>query len=185
MRHGFASSSSSIALAAIVTLAPFGAARAHVVLEQGQAEAGATYKAVLRVGHGCGDSPVTELVVQIPPGVQGARPMAKPGWQITVTRAPLAAPITSHGRTVSEDVSQIRWSGGRLDAAQYDDFVLLARLPDQPGPLYWKISQICESGRADWVEVPAAGQTLRDLKSPAALLDVRPAAPAAAPVHQH
>jgi uncharacterized protein YcnI len=182
MRHGFAS---SIALAAIATLAPFTGAYAHVVLEQGQAEAGATYKAVLRVGHGCGESPVTELVVQIPPGVQGARPMAKPGWQIAVTRAPLAVPVTSHGRTVSEDVSQIRWSGGRLDAAQYDDFVLLARLPDQPGPLYWKISQICESGRADWVEVPAAGQTPRDLKAPAALLEVRPAAPAAAPVHQH
>lgn len=177
MRHG---------ISTLFVLAAFSAAsHAHVVLEQPQAEAGATYKAVLRVGHGCGDSPVTELVVQIPPGVQGAKPMAKPGWQIAVTRAPLATPYVSHGRAVSDDVSQIRWSGGRLDPAQFDDFVLLAKLPAQPGPLYWKIAQICERGRSDWVEVPAAGQSLRDLKSPAALLDVRPAAPAASAVHQH
>ena len=164
MRHG---------LSSFVVLAAFAAsAQSHVVLEQKQAEAGSAYKAVLRVGHGCGESPVTELIVQIPPGVRGARPMAKPGWQITVTRS-------------GADVTQIRWSGGRLDPAQYDDFVLLATLPDQPGPLYWKIAQICESGRADWVEVPAEGQSLRDLKAPAALLDVRPAAPAAPAVHQH
>ena len=164
MRHG---------LSSFVLLTTFAAsAQSHVVLEQPQAEAGSTYEAVLRVGHGCGESPVTELIVQIPPGVQRAKPMAKPGWQIAVTRS-------------GTEVTQIRWSGGRLDPAQYDDFVLLAKLPDQPGPLYWKIAQICESGRADWVEVPAAGQSLRDLKAPAALLDVRPAAPAANAVHQH
>ncbi|MEP6875046.1 MAG: YcnI family protein [Burkholderiales bacterium] len=163
MRHG---------LSSFIVLAAFAAsAQSHVVLEQPQADAGSTYKAVLRVGHGCGESPVTELVVQIPPGVRASRPMAKPGWQIAVTRS-------------GADVTQIRWSGGRLDPAQYDDFVLLAKLPDQPGPLYWKIAQICESGRADWGEVPAEGQNLRDLKAPAALLDVRPAAAAGA-VHQH
>jgi len=158
----------------LVVLAVFvRGAQAHVVLEQPQAEAGSSYKAALRVGHGCGESPVTELIVQIPPGVRSARPMAKPGWQITVTRS-------------GAEVTQIRWSGGRLDSAQFDDFVLLAKLPEQPGPLYWKISQICEIGRADWVEVPAAGQSLHELKAPAALLDVRPAAPAsAAAVHQH
>jgi len=167
MRHGI-SSFFLVVLAAIA-----GSAHAHVVLEQPQAEAGSRYKAVLRVGHGCGESPVTELIVQIPAGVRSARPMAKPGWQIAITRS-------------GADVTQIRWSGGRLDPAQFDDFVLLAKLPEQPGPLYWKISQICESGRDDWVEVPAAGQSLHELKAPAALLDVRPAAPAsAAAAHQH
>lgn len=148
MRHG---------LSFFVALAAFAAsAQSHVVLEQPQAEAGSSYRAVFRVGHGCGDSPVTELVVQIPAGVRGARAMAKPGWQIETTRT-------------GADVTQIRWRGGRLDPALFDDFVLLATLPDQPGPLAWKIVQVCENGRADWI----------------APLDVRPAAPAASAGHQH
>ena len=50
------------AFAAAVTLAVLAAiasdARAHVTLEQQQAVAGSTYKAVLRVPHGCEGSPM-------------------------------------------------------------------------------------------------------------------------------
>ncbi len=186
MRHGFVRSFvAALPRLSIMVMASVGAGGtwAHVVLEQLQADAGASYKAVFRVGHGCGESAVKELIVQVPPGVVGAKPMAKAGWQITVERAPPAA--AASGRSSVGDVVRIQWSGGRLDPAQYDDFVLLARLPDQAGPLYWKVSQVCEAGRMDWVDVPAAGQQLRDLKSPAALLDVRPAAAAASGAHQH
>lgn len=149
MRHGL---SILVALASL----SFGA-RAHVVLDQSQAQAGSNFKAVLRVGHGCGDSAVVELVLQIPPGVRSARPMAKPGWLIEQSRD-----------AATKAVTQIRWTGGRLDAAQFDDFALLVGLPEQAGPLTFKVTQVCESGRADWAPV----------------LDVLPAsAPAAA--HKH
>ncbi len=184
MRHGHRSVfafSSSMFPAACLTLSLFAsAAVAHVTLVQREADAGTDYQAALRVGHGCAGSPVTELIVTLPPGVQGGKPMAKAGWQIEVLRAP-AAP-----KSVAPDVVRIRWHGGRLDATQFDDFVLLVRLPDQPGPLYWPVTQICETGRVDWVEQPGAGQTLHDLKNPAALLTLRPAtAAAAASAHVH
>ena len=150
MRHGI---SKFFALAALTAAS---SAHAHVVLEQTQADAGSSYKAVLRVGHGCGDSPVVELIVQIPPGVRSARAMAKPGWKIEQTRD-----------AATKAVTQIRWSEGRLDADQFDDFVLLAGLPEQAGMLTWKIAQVCAVGRSDWEPV----------------LEVRPAATPAA--HKH
>ena len=154
-------------------------AGAHVVLEYQAAPASSSYRATFKVGHGCGASATRQVVVEIPAGVRGAHPMPKPGWQLAIERAPLPQPETSHGRTVTEDVARITWTArtreDMLDAAHYDEFVLVARLPGQAGPLYWPVRQVCEEGRTDWVEVPRAGQKLSDLKAPAALLEVLPA----------
>jgi periplasmic copper chaperone A len=151
---------------------------AHIVLDYPAAPAGKSYRATFKVGHGCGESATRQLVVEIPAGVLGAHPMPKAGWQLTVERAPLAQPVTSHGRTVTEDVARVTWTArsreDMLASAHYDEFVLVAQLPAQAGPLYWPVRQVCEEGRTDWVEVPRAGQKLSDLKSPAALLEVLP-----------
>jgi periplasmic copper chaperone A len=159
-----------------IALLAAASAQAHVTLETPQAAAGSYYKAVFRVGHGCAGSPVTQVIVHIPPGVQGAKPMVKPGWRIDIERAKLDPPYTSHGRAITEDVSQIRFTGGPLPDAHYDEFALNVKLPEQAGPMHWKVSQVCEQGRIDWAELPQAGQSLHDLKAPAALLDIVPAA---------
>ena len=160
------------ALAAAFVLAAPGA-HAHVTLAQPQAEAGSDYKAVFRVGHGCDGAATHTVIVHLPPGVQGAQPMPKAGWQIERLKEPLPQPYTSHGRTVTEDVRQISWRGGPLPEGFYDEFVLRARLPEQPGPLWFRVEQRCEGGGAiDWADVPASGSSTRGLKAPAALLDV-------------
>ena len=156
-----------------------GAASAHVVLDHQAAPAGSSYRATFKVGHGCGASPTRQLVVEIPAGVRGAHPMPKPGWQLAVERAPLPQPETAHGRTVTEDVVRVTWtartSEDMLVNEHYDEFVLVARLPAQAGRVYWPVRQVCQEGRIDWTEVPAAGQKASELKSPAALLEVLPA----------
>lgn len=168
--------SSSLAASAFLC----GAASAHVVLDYQAAPAGSSYRATFKVGHGCGASATRQVVVEIPAGVRGAAPMPKAGWQLAIERAPLPQPETSHGRTVTDEVSRITWTArtpaDALASAHYDEFVLVARLPQQPGPLYWPVRQVCEEGRLDWVEVPRAGQKLSDLKAPAAVLEVLPAA---------
>ena len=169
-----------LSLAGAFALAFAGAASAHVVLEYQVAPAASSYKASFKVGHGCGESPTRQVSVQVPAGVLGVRPMPKAGWTVEIQRAKLAQPVTSHGRTVTEDVARVTWTArtpqDALPADQYDEFVLVGQLPAQAGPLYWPVSQVCESGRTDWVEVPKDGQKLSDLKSPAALLEVLPAA---------
>jgi uncharacterized protein YcnI len=157
-------------------------ADAHPVLAQPKAEAGSFYKAAIGITHGCKGSATREVIVRIPEGVQGAKPMPKPGWTIAVERAKLAQPRESHGLRVTEDVAQIRWSGGTLPNDQYDEFNLVATLPARAGTLYWQVSQVCNQGRSDWREIPAAGQDAKALESPALRMEVLPAAPAA---HAH
>jgi hypothetical protein len=50
---------------------------AHATLETPQALVGASYKAVLRVSHGCGSSPTIRVRVRIPEGFVGVKPMPK------------------------------------------------------------------------------------------------------------
>lgn len=169
--------------AAALCAAPFlfvPVASAHVVLEYQVAEAAKSYKATFKVGHGCGASPTRQIVVLIPAGVRGAKPMPKAGWSIEITREKLAAPYSDHGRQVTEDVTRVTWTARTPDDylpnEQYDEFVLNARMPDQAGTLYWPVQQLCAQGRNDWTDVPRAGQKLGDLKSPAAVLEVLPGA---------
>jgi uncharacterized protein YcnI len=132
----------------LLALALLGApsAFAHITLEHQTAHAGSYYKANFKVGHGCGSSPIRQIVVQIPVGVQGAKPMPKPGWDLLIERAPLAQPYTDHGRRVTEDVVRISWSAktpaDHLLNEHHDEFALHAKLPAQPGPLVWTAASI-------------------------------------------
>ena len=157
-----------IATAAALALAA-ASAGAHVTLEYPAAAAAGSYKATFKVGHGCGASATRQLVVEIPAGVSGAHPMPKAGWQLAVEPARITWTAKSR-----EDM---------LASAHYDEFVLVARLPAQPGMLYWPVRQVCEEGRSDWVEVPREGQKLSDLKAPAAVLEVLPGAGAGGHAH--
>ena len=155
-----------------------GSGSAHVVLETASASAGSSYKAVLRVGHGCDGSATTAIKVSVPLGFQGAKPMPKPGWSLSTSLTKLAQPYKSHGKTVAEDVAEITWTANSRDAwlpdAWYDEFVFRGTLPDQPGPLWFKVLQTCEKGQNDWAQVPASGTSTKGLKSPAAVLEVKP-----------
>jgi uncharacterized protein YcnI len=151
---------------------------AHVVLEYQVANAGSYYKGTFKVGHGCGASPIKQLVISIPAGVQGAKPMPKPGWTLEIAREKLAQPITDHGKTITEGVARITWTAKTpadyLQNDWYDEFVLQAKLPATGGTLYWPVSQICEEGRVDWTETPKPGQKRSELKNPAAALELIP-----------
>ncbi|MEY2654156.1 MAG: hypothetical protein RLZZ524_1184 [Pseudomonadota bacterium] len=176
----------TLTLACALTLSAFGA-HAHATLEEGDAIAGSYYKAAVQIGHGCEGTPVHTVVVRLPAGFKGAKPSPKAGWKIDITRAPLAQPYTSHGRTITDDVSEIRWTAqsaeAKLQDAWYDTFVLRGQLPAQAGPLWFKILQVCDKGQVDWAEVPAQGTSTKGLKEPAALLNVHPADPHAGHGH--
>jgi hypothetical protein len=176
-------------IVATIGLAVSSLAQSHVVLEQPKATGGSSYRASFRVGHGCAGAPTTGISVRIPDGVQGAKPMPKPGWTLTTRSEKLATPYTSHGRRVEADVVEITWTamgkGNALPDAHYDEFVLRAGLPVKAGPLWFKVVQTCdENGRVlrnEWTQVPAEGISTRGLASPAALLVVEPSAEA----HHH
>ncbi len=159
----------------------------HVVLLDGAALAGASYRAAFRVGHGCEGSPTTAITVTIPAGFNGAQPMPKVGWKLQTKVGTLATPYTSHGKTYTEGVQEISWTAigvdNALPADYYDEFILRGTTPAKTGPIWFKVVQTCTKGTNAWVEIPASGSSTKGLKSPAALLDV--IATGAAGEHTH
>jgi len=160
---GYRFSAAPLNFAAAIVLAICGLvppAVAHVTLEQGQAAVGASYKAVLRVPHGCDGSPTIAIRVRIPEGVIDVKPMPKPGWTLTLVNGKYAKSHRLYRADVSEGVTEIDWTGGRLPDAYYDEFVFQSFLATdlQPGrTLYFPVVQECEKGVHRWIEIPAAG----------------------------
>ncbi|MFO1050027.1 MAG: DUF1775 domain-containing protein [Geminicoccaceae bacterium] len=156
--------------AGLLTVAVAGPARAHVTLETTTAPADSTYKAVLRVPHGCEGKSTTALRVKIPEGVIAAKPMPKPGWQLATTTGKYAKGYDYYGTPVSEGVTEIAWTGGDLPDAWYDEFVFRARLTGLPvdSVVYFPVVQECADGAVDrWIEIPEPGKSPDDYESPA------------------
>lgn len=155
-------------------------AHAHITLEQREAEAGSAYKAVFKVGHGCDGSATRRITVTLPTGFKGAKPVPKAGWTLNLRMDKLAQPYESHGKPVTEGLAEVTWTANSeadwLQDAWYDEFIVRGTLPDQAGPLWFKVRQLCAQGESNWAEVPAEGSSTRGLKLPAALLTVKPAA---------
>ena len=164
---------------ALLMLTAAAAAQAHITLDTPEAETGKPYKAVLRVGHGCEGSATKQIIVTLPDGLRGAKPMPKPGWTLTTTRAPLKTPYESHGKTIADELAEVRWTANTeadyLQDAWYDEFTVRAMLPAEPGELWFKVRQVCVKGEWNWADLPGAGKTAT---APAARLRVVPARPA-------
>jgi uncharacterized protein YcnI len=152
------------------------AAHAHVTLENRSAPAGSSYKAVLRIPHGCEGAPTVRIRVRIPDGVLNVKPMPKSGWTVATTKEKLAKPlILDHGREVTETIREVSWSGGKLPDDNYDEFIFRAELPDKPGvTLYFPVVQECETGVNRWIEIPEQGKSRNDYAEPAPELKLLP-----------
>lgn len=144
-------------------------AEAHIVFAEPEAAAGSYYAGFLRVSHGCGASPTRAVGVEIPEGVNIARPQPKPGWTLEIERAPLAAPIASEGGAIITRVTAITWRG-ELPIDQFDQFGLMMRLPARSGPLYFAVIQTCTEGEERWEQIPPAGAAWHSVPRPAPVL---------------
>jgi len=153
--------------AALATAAP---ALAHVTVQPAQAMTGAYQVLRFGVGHGCGDKfATTALRIEVPAGVTVARPQPKPGWKLEIVRS-------------GEAVTAVVWKGG-LPPDQFDEFVLLTKLPAAAGPLAFPAIQSCGREENRWTETAAPGAPRP--KFPAPSVTLVPAAPEGGHDHQH
>lgn len=130
-------------------------ASAHAVILQTDAESGSYYKGVIGISHGCEGSATTKVTISIPYGVRGAKPMPKPGWKLDVVKSELEKPYQSHGKTVTEDVTQITWYGGVLEDAHYDEFAFRGQIGvGTTTRLYFPVRQECVVGELNWDQKP-------------------------------
>lgn len=159
---------------------------AHATFENGQAAQNSTYKAVIRIPHGCDGQATHTVRVAIPDGVIAVKPMPKAGWALRTSTRSYAQPYSLHGREVKEGVSEIVWSGGQLGDDQYDEFVFQARMTDRlPAQqnVHIPVVQECATAKVSWTEIPASGQDAHALKFPAPAIRIVAANQAGG--HQH
>ncbi|QFG35060.1 hypothetical protein BDE18_3615 [Paracoccus pantotrophus] len=148
-----------------------GPALSHATLEKSEAAAGAAYRAVIRIGHGCDGQTTHTLRVELPEGFYNAKPMPKPGWTLETVKGAYARPFDNHGTQMTEGTREVVWSGGALQDDWYDEFVIRGTVGADVAPgtvLYFPTVQECAEGKADWTDVsgskevpnPAPGLTV-------------------------
>jgi uncharacterized protein YcnI len=132
----------------------FGDALAHVSLEGKTVQAGASFDATFRVGHGCAGSPTVKLKIRIPNGVVAVEPQAKERWSVTSASAALDHAAASGGQSFSDGVKVVTWSGLLLPH-QVGTFTLKARLADDAvagQKVTFPVYQQCEKGEEQWID---------------------------------
>jgi periplasmic copper chaperone A len=163
-------SSTRYILTAFVATLLVSSASAHITLKGKEASVGTSYDAAFVVPHGCAGSATIKVRVQIPEGVIAQKPAPKPGWNVETVTGKYAASYEDHGTNVSEGITEVAWSGGKLPDHQHEEFVIPTFLTGALQPntvLYFPTVQECEQGVSRWIDIPADPAHPHDSKWPA------------------
>lgn len=151
-------------------------ASAHVGVSSDTSAAGSTAMVTFAFSHGCGDSPTTALVIQIPEEFNRATPVFAPGWSIEVDTEDLDEPITGgHGEEITERTSTVTFTADEpIENNIYAMVSVRLSLPEDSAgeTIYFPVIQECEEGEHAWIEIPQEGEDPHDLESPAPALEV-------------
>ncbi len=154
------------------------AALAHVSVTPATAEPGSTAELTFRVPNEEADAATTRLTLQIPTEQPIAQVLVQPvqGWTVTVRTTRLEQPLVTDDGTFHSVVSQVTWSGGRIEPGQYQDFSVSADpLPEEPTTLVFKALQGYSNGDVvRWIDVPEKGED--EPEHPAPTLTIEKAA---------
>ena len=149
-------------LTAAGVLAAAGSAFAHVTVHPDSYTKGATDGVLtFRVPNEEATASTTKVQVFLPTDhpVLGVLVTPEGGWTAKVTTTELKTPIKTDDGTITDAVSEITWSGGRIGQGEYEDFdVAFGQLPDDTGQLAFKTLQTYSDGNVvRWIETPSDG----------------------------
>lgn len=151
-----------VSMAAIAVLFTAGTADAHVTVHPETAAAGSSDGVLtFRVPDEDDTAATTKVEVLFPTGhpIASVLVAPEPGWTAKVTTTRLATPIHTDDGDVSQVVSQVTWTGGRIAPGRYQDFdIAYGQLPDGPGPLVFKALQTYSNGKVvRWIDSSRPG----------------------------
>lgn len=152
-----------VALSGLGVLAAAGVASAHVTVHPESYAKGATDGVLtFRVPNEEDTASTSKVQVFLPTDrpVLGVLVHPQDGWKPKVTTTKLRTPVKTDDGTITEAVSQITWTGGKIGAGEYEDFdVAFGQLPDNTGQLTFKTLQTYSDGKvARWIEAPSGGE---------------------------
>ncbi|KUO12677.1 YcnI family protein [Streptomyces sp. DSM 15324] len=174
------------ALAAAGVLAAAGAASAHVTVHPQTYAKGATDGLLtFRVPNEEDTAATTKVQIFLPTDhpLLGVLVSPRDGWTAKVTNTKLKTPVKTDDGTITEAVSEITWTGGRITAGQYEDFdVAFGQLPDDTDRLAFKALQTYSDGKVTrWIEEAASGDDEPENPAPVVTLTAEGAGGAADP----
>ncbi|MEU7326759.1 YcnI family protein [Streptomyces griseoviridis] len=171
-----------VVLAAAAVVAAAGAASAHVTVHPESYPEGATDGVLtFRVPNEEDTASTTEVRVFLPTDhpVLGVLVSPRDGWRAKVTTSKLRTPVKTDDGTLTDAVSEITWTGGRIGAGRYEDFdVAFGQLPDNARQLTFKTLQTYSDGKTvRWIEEAAPGDDEPENPAPVLRLTAKPGAP--------
>ncbi|MGW3494520.1 YcnI family copper-binding membrane protein [Streptomyces sp. NPDC001020] len=163
------------ALAATGILTTAGAAFAHITVHPESYAKGATDGVLtFRVPNEEDTAATTKVQVFLPTDhpVLGVLVNPKDGWTARVTTTKLKTPVKTDDGTVTDAVSEITWTGGRIRPGQYQDFnVAFGQLPENVDRLTFKTLQTYSDGKVvRWID--AAQKSGAEPENPAPVLQL-------------
>src|SRR3954452_8559483 len=150
-------------VAAAGVLAAAGIASAHVTVHPESYAKGATDGVLsFRVPNEEDTAATTKVQVFLPTDhpILGVLVTPHDGWTAQVTTTKLKTPVKTDDGTITDAVSQITWTGGRIRHGQYQDFnVAFGQLPENTDQLIFKTLQTYSDGNVvRWIEEARKGQ---------------------------
>ncbi|MFI9566818.1 YcnI family protein [Streptomyces rishiriensis] len=164
-----------VALAAVAVLAAAGAASAHVTVHPESYAKGATDGVLtFRVPNEDSAAATTKVQVFLPTDhpVLGVLVSPRDGWTAKVTNTKLKTPVKTDDGTITDAVSEITWTGGKIGSGQFEDFdVAFGQLPDNVDELAFKTLQTYSDGKTvRWIEEAESGG--EEPENPAPVLEL-------------
>ncbi|WP_413808484.1 YcnI family protein [Streptomyces sp. OE57] len=138
-----------------------GPAFAHVSVQPGQAEKGGYSTINFKVPNERDDSSTVKLEVTLPADhpLASVMPQPVPGWDVKVTKSKLPKPMEMHGEKITEAVTKVTWTGGKIEPGMFQQFPLsVGQLPDDADQLAFKALQTYDDKEVvRWIEEPKEG----------------------------
>ena len=168
------------AVAAVSLLVP-AAAKAHVSIHPNEVPVGSFATLSIRVPNEMESANTVKVAVQVPPGFLDVSPEYMPGWSVEVKTAKLAKPVQTDDGEVTEQVTEVVWTGdgkqGKIPPGQFLNFPISTEIPGKEGQeLTFKTLQYYDNGEvvrwigspeseepAPQIDVTAEGGVLQDV----------------------
>jgi len=152
-------------------------ALAHVTINPGSAQQGGFTKVAFRVPNERDDASTTRIEVTFPTDHPLAFVSVKPvpGWDVKVVDGKLPKPVTTEYGELTEAVTKVTWSGGKIAPGQFQEFeVSMGALPTDTDQLVFPTTQTYSGGEVvKWADEPKADGS--EPERPAPTLKLTPA----------
>ncbi len=146
------------ALAAGAVLLVAGPASAHVSVDPEEAAKGGYSVVNFKVPNEQDKASTVKLEVTFPTDhpLASVMPQPVPGWDVKVEKKKLDKPIEMHGEKITEAVSKVTWTGGKVEPGRFQQFpVSMGQLPEDADQLVFKALQTYDDKEVvRWIEEP-------------------------------